>query len=105
MSFCILKGICTQYPECSFDPNIFRSSLVIISYGVEKQCKKQLFLFFFQALHKIILDNNFMVVKCKDLAWRRRDSERFYAEHSGVWRRFTCFQKYLKEETKGRSRD
>ncbi|XP_056283416.1 nucleoside diphosphate kinase 6 isoform X2 [Pseudoliparis swirei] len=36
-----------------------------------------------EALHKIILNNNFVVVKCKDLAWRRRDSERFYAEHSG----------------------
>lgn len=39
---------------------------------------------FFQALHKIILDNNFVIVRCKDLVWKRQDSERFYAEHSGV---------------------
>ncbi|KAM8832507.1 nucleoside diphosphate kinase 6 [Spinachia spinachia] len=36
-----------------------------------------------QALHQRILDDKFLIVKCKDLAWRRRDSERFYAEHSG----------------------
>ncbi|XP_040016712.1 nucleoside diphosphate kinase 6 [Gasterosteus aculeatus] len=35
-----------------------------------------------QALHQRILDNKFLIVKCRDLAWRRRDSERFYAEHS-----------------------
>ncbi|XP_071058095.1 nucleoside diphosphate kinase 6 isoform X1 [Pseudochaenichthys georgianus] len=40
-----------------------------------------------EALHQRILDNNFFIVKCKDLVWRRQDSERFYAEHSGViWR-------------------
>uniref|UniRef100_A0A3B4FKF7 Nucleoside diphosphate kinase n=1 Tax=Pundamilia nyererei TaxID=303518 RepID=A0A3B4FKF7_9CICH len=37
----------------------------------------------FQALHQRILDNNFGIVRCKDLVWRRQDSERFYAEHSG----------------------
>ncbi|CAK6962259.1 nucleoside diphosphate kinase 6 [Scomber scombrus] len=36
-----------------------------------------------EALHKRILDNNFVIVRCKDLVWRRQDSERFYAEHSG----------------------
>ncbi|KAK1889559.1 Nucleoside diphosphate kinase 6 [Dissostichus eleginoides] len=36
-----------------------------------------------EALHQRILDNNFVIVKCKDLVWRRQDSERFYAEHSG----------------------
>lgn len=44
------------------------------------------FVFLFQALHQRILDNKFLIVKCRDLAWRRRDSERFYAEHSGAWR-------------------
>lgn len=38
----------------------------------------------FQALHQLILDNNFGIVRCKDLVWRRQDSERFYAEHSGL---------------------
>nr|XP_046229674.1 nucleoside diphosphate kinase 6 [Scatophagus argus]XP_046229675.1 nucleoside diphosphate kinase 6 [Scatophagus argus] len=36
-----------------------------------------------EALHKRILDDNFVIVRCKDLVWRRQDSERFYAEHSG----------------------
>ncbi|GLD59799.1 nucleoside diphosphate kinase 6-like protein [Lates japonicus] len=36
-----------------------------------------------EALHQRILDNNFVIVRCKDLVWRRQDSERFYAEHSG----------------------
>ncbi|XP_057679619.1 nucleoside diphosphate kinase 6 [Corythoichthys intestinalis] len=36
-----------------------------------------------EALHQSILDNNFAIVRLKDLAWRRQDSERFYAEHSG----------------------
>ncbi|KAI3364340.1 hypothetical protein L3Q82_011139 [Scortum barcoo] len=36
-----------------------------------------------EALHQRILDNNFAIVRCKDLVWRRQDSERFYAEHSG----------------------
>lgn len=36
-----------------------------------------------EALHQRILDNSFVVVRCKDLVWRRQDSERFYAEHSG----------------------
>ncbi|XP_068998145.1 nucleoside diphosphate kinase 6 [Embiotoca jacksoni] len=35
-----------------------------------------------EALHQRILDNNFVIVRYKDLMWRRRDSERFYAEHS-----------------------
>ncbi|CAG09120.1 unnamed protein product, partial [Tetraodon nigroviridis] len=36
-----------------------------------------------QALHQRILDNSFAIVRCKDLVWRKQDSERFYAEHSG----------------------
>ncbi|XP_033503713.1 nucleoside diphosphate kinase 6 [Epinephelus lanceolatus] len=36
-----------------------------------------------QALHQRILDNSFVIVRCKDLVWRKQDSERFYAEHSG----------------------
>ncbi|XP_077367437.1 nucleoside diphosphate kinase 6 isoform X2 [Festucalex cinctus] len=36
-----------------------------------------------EALHQSILDNHFVIVRCKDLVWRRHDSERFYAEHSG----------------------
>ncbi|XP_037607611.1 nucleoside diphosphate kinase 6 [Sebastes umbrosus] len=35
-----------------------------------------------EALHQRILDNNFAIVRCKDLVWRRQDSEKFYAEHS-----------------------
>ncbi|XP_029352469.1 nucleoside diphosphate kinase 6 [Echeneis naucrates] len=35
-----------------------------------------------EALHQKILDNNFVIVRCKDLTWRRQDSEQFYAEHS-----------------------
>ncbi|XP_015227083.1 PREDICTED: nucleoside diphosphate kinase 6 isoform X2 [Cyprinodon variegatus] len=35
-----------------------------------------------EALHQTILDNNFAIVRCKDLVWRKQDSERFYAEHS-----------------------
>lgn len=40
--------------------------------------------FIFQALHQKILDSDFIIVRCKDLAWERQDSEKFYAEHSGV---------------------
>ncbi|AWP19956.1 hypothetical protein SMAX5B_008208 [Scophthalmus maximus] len=36
-----------------------------------------------EALHQRILDNKFVIVRCRDLVWRRQDSERFYAEHSG----------------------
>ncbi|XP_068610022.1 nucleoside diphosphate kinase 6 [Brachionichthys hirsutus] len=36
-----------------------------------------------EALHQRILEDNFTIVRCKDLVWRRQDSERFYAEHSG----------------------
>ncbi|KAM4528963.1 nucleoside diphosphate kinase 6 isoform 1-T2 [Fundulus diaphanus] len=35
-----------------------------------------------EALHQTILENNFVIVRRKDLVWRRQDSERFYAEHS-----------------------
>uniref|UniRef100_A0A3Q1GR86 Uncharacterized protein n=1 Tax=Acanthochromis polyacanthus TaxID=80966 RepID=A0A3Q1GR86_9TELE len=35
-------------------------------------------------IFNLILDNNFVVVRCKDLVWRKQDSERFYAEHSGI---------------------
>ncbi|XP_076873025.1 nucleoside diphosphate kinase 6 isoform X2 [Brachyhypopomus gauderio] len=36
-----------------------------------------------EALHQKILENNFIIVRKKDLMWRRNDSERFYAEHKG----------------------
>ncbi|XP_058468479.1 nucleoside diphosphate kinase 6 isoform X2 [Solea solea] len=36
-----------------------------------------------EALHQRILENNFVIVRCKDLVWSRKDSERFYSEHSG----------------------
>lgn len=36
-----------------------------------------------EALHQRILDNHFVIVRCKDLVWRREDSEQFYAEHAG----------------------
>ncbi|XP_031726075.1 nucleoside diphosphate kinase 6 isoform X2 [Anarrhichthys ocellatus] len=36
-----------------------------------------------EALHQRILDNNFVIVRSKDVVWRRQDSESFYAEHSG----------------------
>lgn len=35
-----------------------------------------------EALHQRILESNFVIVRCRDLVWRKRDSERFYAEHS-----------------------
>ncbi|XP_061668553.1 nucleoside diphosphate kinase 6 [Syngnathoides biaculeatus] len=35
-----------------------------------------------EGLHQSILDNNFVIVRCKDLLWGRQDCERFYAEHS-----------------------
>lgn len=44
-----------------------------------------------QALHQRILDNSFVIVRCKDLVWRKQDSERFYAEHSGVFSLSLCF--------------
>ncbi|KAM9782490.1 nucleoside diphosphate kinase 6 [Neosynchiropus ocellatus] len=36
-----------------------------------------------QALHQKILDDNFSVVRCRELVFRRQDSERFYSEHAG----------------------
>lgn len=36
-----------------------------------------------EALHQKILEHKFIIVKSKDLVWRRQDSERFYAEHKG----------------------
>nr|ADO28336.1 nucleoside diphosphate kinase 6 [Ictalurus furcatus] len=36
-----------------------------------------------EALHQNILENDFFIVRRKDLIWRRSDSERFYAEHKG----------------------
>ncbi|XP_041660716.1 nucleoside diphosphate kinase 6 [Cheilinus undulatus] len=36
-----------------------------------------------EALHQRILDDNFLIVRCREIVWRRQDSERFYAEHSG----------------------
>lgn len=36
-----------------------------------------------EAVHQKILENQFFIVRNKDLIWRREDSERFYAEHAG----------------------
>ncbi|CAL8316211.1 unnamed protein product [Merluccius merluccius] len=36
-----------------------------------------------EALHQKILDNSFAIVRCRDLVWRRQDSEKFYIEHAG----------------------
>ncbi|XP_008335576.1 nucleoside diphosphate kinase 6 [Cynoglossus semilaevis] len=36
-----------------------------------------------ESLHQRILEDNFLIVRCKDLIWSQQDSERFYAEHSG----------------------
>ncbi|KAM3603587.1 uncharacterized protein V6R79_025592 [Siganus canaliculatus] len=36
-----------------------------------------------EALHQRILKDKFVIVRCKDLVWKRQDSERFYIEHSG----------------------
>ncbi|KAG2467662.1 NDK6 kinase, partial [Polypterus senegalus] len=33
------------------------------------------------AIHQKILDQQFVVVRSKELIWRKEDSERFYAEH------------------------
>lgn len=35
-----------------------------------------------EALHEKIVEN-FIIIRKKDLMWRREDSERFYAEHAG----------------------
>ncbi|XP_051955234.1 nucleoside diphosphate kinase 6-like [Xyrauchen texanus] len=35
-----------------------------------------------EALHQKILEN-FIIIRKKDLVWRREDSEKFYAEHAG----------------------
>ncbi|KAJ0060845.1 hypothetical protein NL108_001697, partial [Boleophthalmus pectinirostris] len=34
-------------------------------------------------LHEKILENNFIIVRRKDLIWKKENSEMFYAEHSG----------------------
>lgn len=47
---------------------------------------------FLQALHRRILDDNFVIVRCKDLVWTKQDSERFYAEHSGADHRSNVFK-------------
>ncbi|XP_007066796.2 nucleoside diphosphate kinase 6 isoform X1 [Chelonia mydas] len=36
-----------------------------------------------QAVHETILNNKFLIVRTKELMWRREDSQRFYQEHSG----------------------
>lgn len=36
-----------------------------------------------EALHGKILENNFIIVRCKRLVWTKPESEKFYAEHSG----------------------
>ncbi|KAM9171937.1 nucleoside diphosphate kinase 6 isoform 2-T2 [Pangshura tecta] len=36
----------------------------------------------FQAVHETILNNKFLIVRTKELMWRREDSQQFYQEHS-----------------------
>ncbi|XP_074832985.1 nucleoside diphosphate kinase 6 [Carettochelys insculpta] len=36
-----------------------------------------------EAVHETILNNKFLIVRNKELVWRREDSQRFYQEHSG----------------------
>ncbi|XP_060632311.2 nucleoside diphosphate kinase 6 [Anolis sagrei] len=36
-----------------------------------------------QAVHQIIMENRFLIVRSKDLLWSRQESQRFYQEHSG----------------------
>ncbi|XP_010899796.1 nucleoside diphosphate kinase 6 [Esox lucius] len=36
-----------------------------------------------EALQQRILENNFIIVRSKDIVWRRQDSEKFYSEHAG----------------------
>ncbi|XP_067412899.1 nucleoside diphosphate kinase 6 isoform X2 [Emydura macquarii macquarii] len=36
-----------------------------------------------EAVHETILNNQFLIVRTKELVWRREDSQRFYQEHSG----------------------
>uniref|UniRef100_A0A674K3U9 NME/NM23 nucleoside diphosphate kinase 6 n=1 Tax=Terrapene triunguis TaxID=2587831 RepID=A0A674K3U9_9SAUR len=35
-----------------------------------------------EAVHETILNNKFLIVRTKELMWRREDSQRFYQEHS-----------------------
>ncbi|KAG8440135.1 hypothetical protein GDO86_006073 [Hymenochirus boettgeri] len=37
----------------------------------------------FEAVHKKILENNFLIVRSKELYWGSTDSQKFYCEHSG----------------------
>ncbi|XP_071478091.1 nucleoside diphosphate kinase 6-like [Diadema antillarum] len=37
----------------------------------------------FQAIQRMIVDHNFLVVRSKILRWSRSDAERFYEEHRG----------------------
>ncbi|XP_030072035.1 nucleoside diphosphate kinase 6, mitochondrial [Microcaecilia unicolor] len=37
----------------------------------------------FKAVHEKILLNKFLIVRSKELSWRREDSQNFYREHSG----------------------
>ncbi|XP_063782710.1 nucleoside diphosphate kinase 6 isoform X2 [Pseudophryne corroboree] len=36
-----------------------------------------------EAVHEKILNNNFLIVKSKELQWRVKDSQNFYSEHTG----------------------
>nr|XP_008121060.1 PREDICTED: nucleoside diphosphate kinase 6 [Anolis carolinensis]XP_008121061.1 PREDICTED: nucleoside diphosphate kinase 6 [Anolis carolinensis] len=36
-----------------------------------------------QAVHRIIVENKFLIIRSKDLLWNRQQSQRFYQEHSG----------------------
>ncbi|XP_053318882.1 nucleoside diphosphate kinase 6 isoform X2 [Spea bombifrons] len=36
-----------------------------------------------EAVHQRILNNNFIIVRSKELQWRAADSQKFYCEHKG----------------------
>ncbi|XP_075455363.1 nucleoside diphosphate kinase 6-like [Ascaphus truei] len=36
-----------------------------------------------EAVHEKILNNNFLIVRSKELRWRATDSQSFYREHTG----------------------
>ncbi|XP_077196665.1 nucleoside diphosphate kinase 6 [Paroedura picta] len=36
-----------------------------------------------EAVHETILSHRFLIVRCRDLAWNKQESQQFYQEHSG----------------------
>ncbi|XP_059124706.1 nucleoside diphosphate kinase 6 isoform X2 [Peromyscus eremicus] len=38
-----------------------------------------------EAVHQQILSNKFLIVRMRELQWKREDCRRFYREHEGEW--------------------